>query len=731
MISEVPKEIPAETSTNILSTESDDESKVYSLVSSYHEHAYINEDSDTKSSRLTDAFRKAKSDGTVIMNFRMTCGTIANSKLFVNFILFLIALNSILMGVATFEFVANVPKTRAVFVTIDKVLLIFFTLECALQLIYNGINFFTDAWLVFDFTVVMISWPFDTLQIVRCFRIFRSIRVLTRFEAMRKMVDALGKVLPSVSSIVALTLLLIYIFAVAFTELFKHLELSRDYFTRLDKTAFTLLQFMTLDYGPALRETVEFYPAWGWLPFVLYVMIAGFVIFNLIVGSFCDAVSSKYQRREEQMKKDLLEDQERRNRIMMISEKIASITHHNHETQKIIEHLSVQILSQIGLEKVTTTSYDAKRNPLEFERFSVRKKSLWQRLATRFSFRQSVILSAWENSSGSDSELEYYDAKAHTTRQRSEEDGDFVVWGAVDVFRTAKKDGTLFTDIRIFLGRVVNHQITSTFVFYCIIANSIMMGIGTYGFVRNNPETQSAFNKVDKSILIIFTTESSLQLIYHALDLFRDVWLFFDLTVVVLSWSFDSFSVIRAFRILRTVRVISRVPAMRELVEALFDIVPRMSAIIFLSFLLTYIFSVSFTELFKELILSREYFTRLDKSAFTLLQIMTIDNVGGPMREVLEHHPYWGWIPFVTYLSIAGFILANLVIASLCYSVAQKNSSKHDEETKEKLELQKEELRRMNTMEKQIGLLVQDQLTIRELIDYLCDSLIQHSIDRE
>lgn len=258
-----------------------------------------------------------------------------------------------------------------------------------------------------------------------------------------------------------------------------------------------------------------------------------------------------------------------------------------------------------------------------------------------------------------------------------------------------------------------------------------MMGIGTYGFVRHNPEIQSAFNKVDKTILIIFTTESSLQLIYHALDLFRDTWLFFDFVVVILSWSFDSFSVIRAFRILRTIRVISRVPAMKELVEALFDIMPRMSAIIFLSMLLTYIFAVSFTELFKNMILSKEYFTRLDKSAFTLLQIMTIDNFGGPMREVLEYHPYWGWIPFVTYLTIAGFILANLVIASLCYSIAQLNENRHDEESREKLELQKEELRKMHIMEKQIALLVEDQSTIRELIDYLCDSLIQHSIDSE
>merc|ERR1719444_230156 len=101
------------------------------------------------------------------------------------------------------------------------------------------------------------------------------------------MVEALADIIPRMSAIIILNILFIYIFSVVFTELFKDLELSRDYFSRLDKSAFTLLQLMTLDFGRPMREVLEFYPTFGWIPFIGYIVIAGFVIFNLIVGALC------------------------------------------------------------------------------------------------------------------------------------------------------------------------------------------------------------------------------------------------------------------------------------------------------------------------------------------------------------------------------------------------------------------------------------------------------------
>lgn len=93
-----------------------------------------------------------------------------------------------------------------------------------------------------------------------------------------------------------LLMLVSYIFAVMFTQLFKHLYedgyTDEDYFGRIDKTFFTLFQIMTLDnWADIARQVMDVY-AWAWLPFIVFVIATGFVVVNLIIAVICDAISA-------------------------------------------------------------------------------------------------------------------------------------------------------------------------------------------------------------------------------------------------------------------------------------------------------------------------------------------------------------------------------------------------------------------------------------------------------
>ena len=231
---------------------------------------------------------------------------------------------------------------------------------------------------------------------------------------------------------------------------------------------------------------------------------------------------------------------------------------------------------------------------------------------------------------------------------------------------------------RLVMGRIVNDDRVQLLIVLMISVNAIMMGLATFDFVAKNPQVDAAFEKTDTAFLIIFTVELCMQFIYHGFRLFLDGWLVFDFIIILLSWAFASAQIIRAFRIFRALRLITRVEVMRNLVTALFSVMPRMAAIGLLLFLIFYIFAVMFTSLFKTLyrqdLTEWDYFGRLDATFFTLFQIMTLDEWSSVAREVMLTYA-WAWAPFVAFVIISGFVVVNLIIAVICDAIA----ALHDE----------------------------------------------------
>jgi len=221
---------------------------------------------------------------------RELCGDIVNHDRVTHLVINLIVINAIMMGVATFDFVTENQAVEKAFDTTDKVFLIIFTIELCMQFIFRGLTLFLDGWLVFDFVIVVLSWSLESLQIFRVFRIFRALRIITRIETMKNLVAALFDIMPRLAAITALLLLIFYIFAVLFTNLFGELPLEGDPFQRLDYSVLTLFVMMTMEWAGVARACMV-YHWWAWIPFVAFIMITGFIVFNLIIAVVCDAVA--------------------------------------------------------------------------------------------------------------------------------------------------------------------------------------------------------------------------------------------------------------------------------------------------------------------------------------------------------------------------------------------------------------------------------------------------------
>jgi len=119
---------------------------------------------------------------------------------------------------------------------------------------------------------------------------------------------------------------------------------------------------------------------------------------------------------------------------------------------------------------------------------------------------------------------------------------------------------------RLQIGNFVNHPHVQLFIVTLIAINALMMGIATFDIVKDNPDTQEAFEITDRVFLVIFTIELCMQFFFHGWRLLQDGWLIFDLIIIVTSWAFAELQIVRAFRIFRALRLITRIAVMQNLI---------------------------------------------------------------------------------------------------------------------------------------------------------------------
>ena len=141
--------------------------------------------------------------------------------------------------------------------------------------------------------------------------------------------------------------------------------------------------------------------------------------------------------------------------------------------------------------------------------------------------------------------------------------------------------------IRKYAGKIVINNIFEGFILLCIILSSILLAI-------ENPlsDTETNIMKVviflDHLMTVVFTLEVFLKIIVYGLiingrkSFLRNLWHLVDLILVILSISsivfkdveLNVFRVLRLFRILRPMRMITKNEGLRVSVLALFSSIP-------------------------------------------------------------------------------------------------------------------------------------------------------------
>ena len=222
------------------------------------------------------------------------------------------------------------------------------------------------------------------------------------------------------------------------------------------------------------------------------------------------------------------------------------------------------------------------------------------------------------------------------------------------------------------LGLFVEGRTAQNWITALIVLNAATLGLETEeAFVQNYGIILST---IDSLILTVFTIEILIKILYRRLSFFKNGWNIFDFIIIGIALipSSGPLSVLRTLRIFRAMRLLSVVPSMRKVTQALFVAIPGILSVGTIIILIFYVSAVLSTNFFGNEF--EPWFGNIGSSMFTLFQIMTLESWSmGIVRPVMDSFS-WAWAFFVPFILVTSFAVLNLFIGIIVDAMQTQNS---------------------------------------------------------
>ena len=219
------------------------------------------------------------------------------------------------------------------------------------------------------------------------------------------------------------------------------------------------------------------------------------------------------------------------------------------------------------------------------------------------------------------------------------------------------------------------------FILLCIIANAAILGYDAH-YGDSNP-WHGEIARWNNIFLYIFTGELALEFIAQGPRRYwRNGWNWFDVIVVGISYIAvnPALSALRTLRVVRVFRLISAVPQMRRVVEALFGALPGIMATFAILVIVFYIGAVMATTLFRD----AEGFRDLGESALSLFSLTQFDGWAETIARLQPDYPF-AWAFIMGFTIIGAFAVLNLFVGVIVEAV-QAAPKAIERETMEEVE---------------------------------------------
>ncbi len=263
------------------------------------------------------------------------------------------------------------------------------------------------------------------------------------------------------------------------------------------------------------------------------------------------------------------------------------------------------------------------------------------------------------------------------------------------------------------LRNIAESKAFERFIAVIIGINAITLGLETMPSLGEDLLSKIVF--FDRIFLMIFVVEIVLKLSVYRFSFFKDPWRVFDFVIIGISLipATGPFSVLRALRVLRTLRMVSIVPSLRKVVNGLLVAIPGLGAVAAILCLIFYVSAVMATKLFGAEF--PQWFGTVGESVYTLFQIMTLESWSmGIVRPVMEKFSY-AWLFFLPFILVTTFTMLNLFIAVIVNAMHAETDEAAEERARkgqDERSQMAEEIRQLNV---KINLLLESQEKAKQI----------------
>ncbi|MEM8575122.1 MAG: ion transporter [Pseudomonadota bacterium] len=213
----------------------------------------------------------------------------------------------------------------------------------------------------------------------------------------------------------------------------------------------------------------------------------------------------------------------------------------------------------------------------------------------------------------------------------------------------------LFIDIR-------SNKIFELFVITVIVISALKVGIGTYPL---GPNLTAGLKVLDYAVTIFFLVELLIRMAAepNPKRFFSKGWNVFDFVIVSASLiPIDESEMAllgRLLRVFRVLRLVSMIPELQMLVNALLQAIPRMAYVTLLMFIIFYIYGAAGSIFFAEI--NSTLWGNISIAMLTLFRVATFEDWTDVMYETMEVYPL-SWLFYLSFIFLVAFIFLNMMI---------------------------------------------------------------------
>jgi len=204
-----------------------------------------------------------------------------------------------------------------------------------------------------------------------------------------------------------------------------------------------------------------------------------------------------------------------------------------------------------------------------------------------------------------------------------------------------------------------------------ILLSALLIGARTHNL---SPNVVYALLLMDFAITVFFVIEIVIRFLacQKKKKFFQNGWNIFDTVIVIgslIPTGGSGILLARLLRVFRVLRLVSMVPELRLLINALMKAIPRMGYIALLMFVIFYIYAAVGSMYFSQI--NKVLWGDVSISMLTLFRVATFEDWTDVMYETMAVHPL-SWIYYLSFIFLTAFIFLNMMVGTVLEVMSQE-----------------------------------------------------------